>query len=60
MNKEDILELKNMGLTQRISELVTEYENKVMDLRVEITFLSRRLQELESVSQEENTPDDED
>jgi hypothetical protein len=69
---ERAVELKLMGLNQRIAELTAEWENKVMDLRVNLTIttedlqaaqqeiarLNERVQELEAeaVTGENTTP----
>lgn len=37
MDNTQRLEWKNQALLERVSEIVTQYENKVADLRVEIT-----------------------
>lgn len=42
MNKE---QLKNQALVESISNLTANYENKVADLRVEITQLTQSLNE---------------
>lgn len=36
-------ELKNQALLERVSELATQYENRVADLRVEVTLQSQEL-----------------
>lgn len=46
------LELKTQALLERISNLTAEYENKVADLRVELTLVT---QERDSLLQEVNT-----
>lgn len=60
MNSND--SLKNQALVESISNLTANYENKIADLRVEITVLSQRLQQLEQEAQqraEEMKADDE-
>ena len=41
------LELKNQALLERVSEITTTYENRVADLRVEVTLLTQQKQALE-------------
>ena len=52
--------LKIQALKESISNLVANYEEKVADLRVEITVLSQRLQQLEQElqSRAEDVKDD--
>lgn len=38
-------ELKIQALLERVSELTTQYENKVADLRVELTVTANQLSE---------------
>jgi hypothetical protein len=40
-------ELKIQALLEKISNLTANYENQVADYRVEITFLTQRVEELE-------------
>lgn len=56
-------ELKVQALLERVSSLTVEYENKVADLRVEVTLLSNQIQATQSevedgVSEEEVTTAD--
>lgn len=44
----DDKDLKIEALLQRVSEITRVYEDKVADLRVEITNLSRRIEASES------------
>lgn len=44
--------LKIQALKESISNLVANYEEKVADLRVEITVLSQRLQQFEQEAQQ--------
>jgi hypothetical protein len=37
--------LKNQALLERVSNLTAEYENKVADLRVELTVVGEQLRE---------------
>ena len=46
------LELKNQALLERISTLTAEYENKVADLRVELTITSRERDSLRTEVEE--------
>lgn len=39
-------ELKVQALLERVSEITTTYENRVADLRVELTTVSQELQEV--------------
>ena len=41
------LRLKVQALAERLVEVSTEQENKVADLRVEVTMLTRKVQQLE-------------
>ena len=41
------LKLKVQALAERLVEVSTEQENKVADLRVEVTMLTRKVQQLE-------------
>lgn len=38
-------ELKIMALRERVAQLTAEYEDKVADLRVELTLVSQELEE---------------
>lgn len=40
-------ELKIQALLEKISSLTAQYENQAADYRVEITFLTQRVEELE-------------
>jgi len=42
------LELKVQALLEKIGNIVASYENQVADLRVELTLLSKKNEELES------------
>lgn len=60
--KVQVLELKIQALKERLSELVTEYEDRDANRRVEITILSNegdqlrgRVAELESLQKKETT-----
>ena len=44
MDKKD---LKNQALLETVSEITTNYENRVADLRVEVTVLTAEKQALE-------------
>jgi hypothetical protein len=50
-------ELKVQALLEKVSNLTTRYENEVADLRVELTILSKQLEEankkLEDVQNQE-------
>jgi hypothetical protein len=41
-------ELKVTALLERVSEITTQYENRVADLRVDITVLSQELGEAQA------------
>lgn len=49
-------ELKNQALLERVSGLTAEYENKVADLRVELTMLSQELEALKSENAADSEP----
>lgn len=36
--------MKIMALTERVAQLTADYENKIADLRVELTIVSQELQ----------------
>lgn len=50
--KLDRKDLKIQALMERIAQLTAEYENKVAELRIEVTYLSA---ELEEYKKEEET-----
>jgi hypothetical protein len=43
----DKQQLKNIALRQRIGELTSEYEDKVANLRVEVTILTNNLEKIQ-------------
>lgn len=45
-------ELKYQGLLERVGPIVSRYENEIAQLRVELTRLSERNDELESLLKE--------
>lgn len=45
-------ELKVMALRERVAQLTAEYEDKVADLRVELTIVSQELADLKGDSDE--------
>lgn len=45
ITREQKLEWKNQALLERVSEITTSYENKVADLRVELTGVSQGLEQ---------------
>lgn len=47
-------QFKVLALRERVAQLTAEYEDKVADLRVELTFVS---QELESLKKAQGAPD---
>lgn len=47
-------QFKVLALRERVAQLTAEYEDKVADLRVELTFVS---QELEQLKQAQGQPD---
>lgn len=47
-------ELKVMALRERVAQLTADYEDKIADLRVELTLLTQRLEELEKGQEGEN------
>lgn len=47
-----LAELKEQALLERIGELTTSYENKIADLRVEITNVYAAYNELKGASDE--------
>jgi uncharacterized coiled-coil protein SlyX len=52
---EERLQLKNQALLERVSQIVAQYEDRVAELRVDLTLLSNELEELkkaDSVSEE--------
>lgn len=51
--------LRIAGYQQRIAEIQAEYENKVMELRVQLTILTGQLEELRSEIDDVDTLDDE-
>lgn len=48
--------MKIQALTERISEVVAEYENKVADLRVAYTIVSQQLEEANAKVAEYEAP----
>lgn len=61
MNQEQILEIKiqayREGMESRLSKIISEYEERIANLRVEITVISQSIKELQehSVSSQEDT-----
>lgn len=45
-------ELKVMALRERVAQLTAEYEDKVADLRVELTIVSQELADLKGETQD--------
>lgn len=49
-------ELKVMALRERVAQLTAEYEDKIADLRVELTLQAQRLEELENGEDDVEVP----
>lgn len=60
MSNIDRNELKVQALTERVAQLTAEYENKIADLRVELTVVTNesqeRISELEAQVESDETP----
>lgn len=54
----DRKELKIQALRERIAEITTMYEDKVADLRVEITFNAEAIREKDELIKALSTPDE--